>query len=256
MKAVVLCAGYGTRLGGLVAELPKPMLPLGDRPLLEHILRRLARHGFDQIALNLHFRPEVIRDYFGDGARLGIRLVYSYEAELLGTAGGAKKMADLLGGDGPFLIQYGDVLTDQDFTAMLRFHRQRQALATLLVHRRPGSNSVVVLDEDRRIVQFLERPTQAQREGVASPWVNSAVSICDAELIEAIPTTGACDLPRDIYTKLVATRRLFAFPLEGYRCAVDSPERLAEARAAIAQGILTGDLQTPDSRSNTPPEDG
>ncbi len=126
MRAMVLCAGYGTRLGHLVDEVPKPMLPLGQRPMLEYILRHLARQGFDEIAVNLHFRPEVIRDHFGDGSRLGIRLVYSHEPELLGTAGGLKKMAALFTGE-PFLVQYGDVVTNQDFNALLGFHRQRGA---------------------------------------------------------------------------------------------------------------------------------
>jgi mannose-1-phosphate guanylyltransferase len=238
MKAMVLCAGYGTRLGRLVEAVPKPMLRLGDRPILEHILRHLARHGFDQIAINLHFRPEVIREYFGDGSRWAVRLVYSHEPELLGTAGGLKKMADFLGGSEPFLVHYGDVVTDQDFTAMLGFHRRQPALATLLVHQRARSNSMIALDHQQRIVSFLERPSDHQRAALASPWVNSGIALCDPRLLDAIPTTGVSDLPRDVYTPLVATSRLFGFPLTGYRCAIDSPERLDEARDAIARGVL------------------
>lgn len=145
MKAMVLCAGYGTRLGNLVTEIPKPMLPLGDRPILEYTLRHLARHGFHEVAVNLHFQSEVIRNYFGDGSRFHVRLVYSDEPELLGTAGGVKKMAAFLAGSDPFLVHYGDVVTDQDFTAMLHFHRENNALATLLVHQRENSNSIQCL---------------------------------------------------------------------------------------------------------------
>jgi NDP-sugar pyrophosphorylase family protein len=240
MKAMVLCAGLGTRLGHLVAEEPKPMLRLGDRPMLEYILCHLAREGFDHIAINLHFRPEAIQNHFGDGSRWGVRLVYAYEPELLGTAGGVKNMADFLDGQEPFLVHYGDVVTNQDFSAMLGFHRQRQALATLLVHRRANSNSVIGLDEQQRIVGFLERPTEDQRRTLTSPWVHSGIAICDPRLLDAIPGGAACDLPRDVYTKLVGGRRLFGFPLTGYRCAVDSPERLVEAREAAAQGMLNG----------------
>ena len=103
------------------------MLALGEHPLLEYLLCHLARHGFREIAVNLHFMPEVIRDYFGDGSRCGVRLSYSYEPELLGTAGGVKSVAGFLADQGPFLVQYGDVVTSQDFTAMLRFHRDRSA---------------------------------------------------------------------------------------------------------------------------------
>jgi mannose-1-phosphate guanylyltransferase/phosphomannomutase len=134
-----------------------------------------------------------------------------------------------------FLIYYGDILTDQDFIAMLRFHRERQALATLLLHQRAHSNSVVSLDEEGRIVGFLERPTEQARRGLDSPWVNSGVCICDPEFLDAIPANVPCDLPRDIFPKLVDSGWLYGFPLSGYRCAIDSPERLAEAKSALAE---------------------
>jgi mannose-1-phosphate guanylyltransferase/phosphomannomutase len=236
MKAMVLCAGHGTRLGDLTREMPKAMLPLQGRPMLEYIIRHLAQHGFNQIAINLHFMPDMIRDYFGDGSRFGVELVYSYEPELLGTAGGVKKMADFLRAGEAFLVHYGDVLTDQDFTAMLHFHHERNALATLLVHQRERSNSVVSLDREGHIIGFLERPTEEARRCVQSPWVNSGICICAPQFLDEIPADVACDLPRDIFPKLIDSGRLYSFPLSGYRCAVDSPERLAEARAAIADG--------------------
>lgn len=236
MKAMILSAGYGTRLGSLTQQRPKPMLPLQDRPLLEYIITHLARHSFNQIAINLHFMPEVIQDYFGDGSRWQVELVYSYEPELLGTAGGVKKMAAFLADSEPFLVHYGDILTDQDFTAMLQFHRQQRALATLLVHERAKSNSVVSLDEQGRIIGFLERPTDEARRGIQSPWVNSGICLCDPQLLAEIPADTACDLPRDIFPKLMALSPLYGFPLSGYRCAIDSPERLTEAQAALAEG--------------------
>jgi mannose-1-phosphate guanylyltransferase/phosphomannomutase len=96
------------------------------------------------------------------------------------------------------------------------------------------SNSVVTLDEEWRITGFLERPDEETRRGINSNWVNSGVAICDPKLLEHIPESKVCDLPRDIYTKLVSSGQLFGFPLSSYRCAVDSPDRLAEVRAAIA----------------------
>jgi len=247
---MVLSAGYGTRLGDLTRETPKPMLRLQGHPMLEYIICHLAQHGFNQIAINLHFMPDAIRDYFGDGSRLGIELVYSYEPELLGTAGGVKKMADFLGAEGAFMVHYGDVLTDQDFTAMLHFHRECKALATLLLHQRERSNSVVSLDGRGRIIGFLERPTEEARRGVKSPWVNSGICICDPQLLDEIPADVACDLPRDIFPKLIDSNRLFGFPLSGYRCAVDSADRLAEACAAIADGRCHTRLSTPSNRED------
>ncbi len=235
MKAMVLCAGYGTRLGELTKEIPKPMLLLDGQPMLAYILANLKRHGFDHIAINLHFKPELIQNHFGDGARLGVKVTYSHEPTLLGTAGGVKKMEEFFRNEPAFLVQYGDIITDQDFRRMTQFHRERNALATLLVHQRKKSNSVVTLDDEQRITSFLERPTDEARQGRTSPWVNSGVCICAPEILDHIPPHTACDLPRDVFPKLAATRRLFGFPLTGYRCAVDSPERLAEARAALAE---------------------
>jgi NDP-sugar pyrophosphorylase family protein len=233
---MVLAAGFGTRLGDLTREVPKGMLDVGGRPLLEHIVAHLARHGFTGIAVNLHFQPEMIRDHFGDGSRWGVSLNWSHEPELLGTAGGVKRMESFLRAGEPFLVHYGDILTDQDFTAMLAFHRERRALATLLLHERVHSNSVVHLDTEGRITGFLERPDEAERAAAQPGLVNSGVCICAPEFLDAIPAGVACDLPRDVFTKLAPTGRLFGFRLTGYRCAIDSPARLAEARAAIAEG--------------------
>ena len=236
MKAMVLCAGLGTRLGELTREIPKPMLDLQGQPLLAYLLGNLRRHGFDQIVINVHFKPELIRDHFGDGMGHQLALTYAYEPKLLGTAGGVKNVEGFLRNEPIFLVHYGDILTDQDFTAMLAFHRERRALATLLVHQRVKSNSIVNLDDTGRITGFLERPDEQSRAGQSSRWVNSGVCICAPEVLEAIPGGVPCDLPRDIFPKLIASGRVYGFALTGYRCAIDSPERLAEARAAQAEG--------------------
>ena len=215
MKAMVLCAGYGTRLGELTREIPKPMLPLHHQPMLAYLLAHLKQHGFDEIAINLHFKPELIQNHFGDGSRLGVKLAYSFEPTLLGTAGGVKNVEKFFRRERAFLVQYGDILTDQDFSAMAQFHRKRNALATLLVHHRKKSNSVVTLDEENRIVGFLERPTDNARQGQTSPWVNSGVCLCAPEILDHIPPGTTCDLPRDVFPKLTTTGRLFGFPLTG-----------------------------------------
>lgn len=236
MRAMILAAGFGTRLGDLTREIPKGMLDVGGMPLLERVVRNLARNDIREIAINLHFQPDVIRGHFGDGSRLGVTLAWSMESELLGTAGGVHRMADFLREGDAFLVHYGDIVTDQDFKAMEAFHREKRALATLLLHERARSNSIVNLDEDGRVTGFLERPTEAERQEARLGLVNSGVCICSPELLDAIPGKSPCDLPRDVFTPLVSSGRLFGFPLSGYRCAVDSPQRLEEARAAVAEG--------------------
>ena len=146
-------------------------------------------------------------------------------------------MADFLGQDEMFLVHYGDILTDQDFTAMVEFHHARdRSLATLLLHQRARSNSIVSLDEDARIIEFLERPRKEAWCNVQSPWVNSGVYLCDRHILEHIPPGVTCDFPRDIFPNLIAAERLYGFPLSGYRCAIDSPARYEEAQATIADG--------------------
>lgn len=233
MRALILAAGYGTRLGSMTQLTPKPMLPLCGRPLLEYVVRNVRQHGFRRLTINLHFLPETIRGYFGDGSRFDASIDYSYEPELLGTAGGVRKMAEMSPVCETMLVHYGDVLTDQDLSAMVRLHRERRALATMLVHQRKGSNSVAVLDEGGRVTRFLERPSEQQREGIDSPWANSGICLCERDVLDLIPADRPADLARDVFGQLVHSGRFFALPLSGYRCAIDSVERLAEAEAAV-----------------------
>ncbi len=236
MKALILCAGRGTRLGTLTDRLPKPMLAVGGEPLLAHTLRTLVAYGFDHVAVNLHFQGEAIAAHFGDGARFGVSLHYSREERLLGTAGAVRRLAPFFADVEDFLVLYGDLLIDQDLGALVRFHRAQGAAATLLLHQRPGSNSLVRLEDDGRITGFVERPTEEQRRQARYPWVNSGAQILSHRLIARIPEGIAADLPCDVYVPALATERLCGLPLTGYRCAIDSPERLDEARAAFADG--------------------
>jgi len=230
MKAMVLAAGSGTRMGELTRFTPKPMLEVGGTPILGHILRNLARHGFRDVVVNLFHQGDAIEAHFGDGSAYGVDLTYIRESRLLGTAGSVKNAQANFPGKEPLLIHYGDVLTDQDLGALLATHLAKGALATLLLHTRKGSNSIVVLDRQDRVLRLLERPTEAQRAGVDSPWVNSGIYILAPEVLDAIPAQEPSDLPRDILPAFIKGGRVFGHPLTGYRCAIDSPERLEQAR--------------------------
>jgi NDP-sugar pyrophosphorylase family protein len=238
MKGMILCAGFGTRLGELTRELPKPMLLLDERPLLEFVIMNCARHGVTELAVNLHFMPEMIRGYFGDGAKWGTHIAYSHEDTIQGTAGALKKMTSFLSDDDMFLVHYGDILTNQDLSALAAFHRSKHASATLLLHQRAHSNSIVRMDEEHKVVSFLERPNEVERQKHVSPWVFSGVCACSPEFLDAIPADVPCDIPRDILPMLIPSGRVYGFPLTGYRCAIDSPERLSQARKAVSNGLL------------------
>lgn len=245
MKAMVLSAGYGTRLGDLTKNQPKPMLLIDGHPLLEYLIVNLARGGFRQIAVNLHFMPEAIVDYFGDGRRWGVEITYSYEEELLGTAGGVKKIEDYFREEETFLVHYGDVLTDQDLAGMAAYHREKSAEITMLLHQRAKSNSVVSINAENRVIGFLERPSDEERKQIRSPWVNSGISICNRAVLDAIPAGIACDFPRNVFPKFIGSGGVFGYALNGYRCAVDSPQRLEEARQAIHEGRCKISLANP-----------
>lgn len=238
MKALVLCAGYGSRLGILARETPKAMLTIAGEPLLGHMLRYLASYGYHQVAINLHHEPDVIRRFVEDGSRFGVSVQYSHEERLLGTAGAAKSLEMFFQDSEHFLVIYGDLLTDQDLAAMLDFHRAHEAGATLLVHRSGQSNSLVSLGEDGRIVEFVERPTDAQRTGRAHAWTNSGVYMLSRQMLQHVPSQIPVDFARDVFPAVLTDIPLYGFPLTGYRCAIDSADRYREATAAVQQGFV------------------
>jgi NDP-sugar pyrophosphorylase family protein len=241
VKALILCAGLGTRLGELTRETPKPLLPVGGEPLIAHTLRYLAYHGFGRVAINLHFKASLIRAFVGTGERFGVQVTYSLEEQLLGTAGAVKRLAEFWRGEREFLVIYGDLLVDEDLGAMLAFHRSRAAAATLLLHQRAESNSLVYMEPDGRITAFVERPGEEERGTTPHAWVNSGVQILCPSILEAIPDDRPSDLPRDVYVPLLTRVPIFGHPLGGYRCAIDSPSRYAEAQ----EGFSTGRYRPP-----------
>jgi NDP-sugar pyrophosphorylase family protein len=232
MRAVVLAAGLGTRLGELTADRQKGALIVGGRPLVAHVVEHVHRCGFGDIAVNLHYRPEQVREALADARP---RITWFEEPDLLGTAGALEPMHAFLDKEPAFLVHYGDVLTDHDVGAMVRRHRERKALLTLLVHKREGSNSVVGVDPDWRVREFLERPSEAARDRIRSPWVNSGVYALAPELLGHLAAPPS-DVARDLVPRALALGQVFAEPLVGYRCAVDAPARLAEAQAAFDEG--------------------
>ena len=241
-KALVLCGGYGTRLGELTSNCPKPLLPVGDAPLVGHTLALLARYGIEQVAINTHFMPELLEETLEDGTRFGVELHYEYEPKLLGTAGAIANLAHYFADADNILVVYGDLLTDQDLGLLLDYHEERSPLASLLLHRRERSNSEVHLEKDGSISRFLERPSETVRaeasisvEGRCG-WVNSGIHVLSQTLLAEVPRGVAVDLPRDIFAPRAANGCLLGLPLTGYRCAIDSPERYREATNAFETG--------------------
>jgi NDP-sugar pyrophosphorylase family protein len=231
MNAMILAAGKGTRLSPLTETLAKPMVPIRGKPVLEHTLRWLRDHGVRQVAVNLHHRPESVRGHFGDGSGFGVEICYSEEPELLGTAGGVKKIESFF--EDPFLVVYGDVLTDFDLGGLVAFHRSAGTAthATLAVDRRADVTQVgvVELDADNRIRRFVEKPRPGESR---SPWVNSGVMVLDRALLARIPAGRFSDFGREVLPQWLADGvPLYGWPLpaETFLVDVGTPESYARA---------------------------
>lgn len=210
------------------------MLRLGEHPLIAYSVSWLARQGVDRIFVNLHHHPEQIEAYLGDGSAFGVRVSYHYEPELLGTAGTVRALEPWFDGE-DVLVAYGDLLIEQSLDELFTQHAATAADATLLVHRRRGSNSVLALADDRRVLAFQERPDNAPDE---ETWVNSGVQLLSPAARVLIGDTVPADLPRDLYVPHLSALRIFAVPVTGYRCAIDSPKRYEQATAAVRDGIV------------------
>jgi mannose-1-phosphate guanylyltransferase/mannose-1-phosphate guanylyltransferase/phosphomannomutase len=184
---MVLAAGLGTRLRPITYEMPKPMVPVVNRPVMEHILRLLARHGFEQTIANLHWFPDLIESHFGDGGQLGVELTYSREEQLLGTSGGVRNAAGFLGDS--FLVISGDALSDIDLGAMRDFHESHDGIATLATKRVEDTSQfgVAITGADGRIQGFQEKPDPAE---ALSDLANCGIYMFRSEIFDFFPPSG------------------------------------------------------------------
>jgi mannose-1-phosphate guanylyltransferase/mannose-1-phosphate guanylyltransferase/phosphomannomutase len=195
MKAMVLAAGLGTRLRPLTYEITKPMVPVLDRPVMEHILDLIDRYSFDGVIANLHYFPETIR------ARFGERISYHYEQELLGTAGGVRACAEFFG-DEPFLVISGDALTDIDLEAFVARHRASAGIATLAVKQVADTREYGVVLHDRagRITGFQEKPASDE---ALSDLGNCGIYIFEPQIFDYFPERPFVDWAKDVFPTLL-----------------------------------------------------
>ena len=209
MQAVIMAGGEGSRLRPLTTNLPKPMLPIGNRPMMEHIIELLKRHGIHDVVATVQFLSSVIRNYFADGADLGVSLSYATEEVPMGTAGSVAMARDLL--SGRFLVISGDALTDIDLDEVIAFHEKRGAAATLVLKRMsdPLDFGIVMTDEAGRIERFLEKPTWGQ---VFSDTINTGIYVLEPDVLDLIPP----DQPFDFSSELFPAMLDKGLPIFGY----------------------------------------
>jgi mannose-1-phosphate guanylyltransferase len=201
---MVMAAGLGTRLRPITWEIPKPIVPVCNRPIVSHLVQLLSRHGVGEVIANLHWFPDTVKGCVGDGSDLGVEVSYRYEEELLGTAGGVRGVADFLTAtdDDVFLVLAGDALTDVDLGALAAAHRANGGVATLAV-KKVGDVSqygVIVTDGDGRIQGFQEKPDPAE---ALSDLVNCMVYAFSPEIFEYFPEDDPLDFAHDVFPALL-----------------------------------------------------
>ncbi|WP_242892740.1 mannose-1-phosphate guanyltransferase [Actinomadura litoris] len=241
MKAVVMAGGEGTRLRPMTANQPKPLLPLVNRPIMEHVLRLLKRHGFTETVVTVQFLAALIRNYFGDGDELGMALSYATEEIPLGTAGSVRNAGDALRDD-PFLVISGDALTDIDLTDMVRFHRRSGALVTIGLKRVPNplEFGIIIVDDEGRVRRFLEKPTWGQ---VFSDTVNTGIYVMEPEVLDHVAPGEVVDWSADVFPRLLADGApLFGYVADCYWEDVGTHESYLRAQADMLSGQVGIDL--------------
>ena len=214
MKAVIMAGGEGTRLRPLTSNVPKPMMPLANRPMMEHIVDLLKHHGFDDIVVTVAFKANHIRNWFGDGSDFGVRMVYATEDTPLGTAGSIRNAMDEL--TERFLVISGDVLTDFDLTKLVDYHDQKSATATIGLIRveDPLEFGIVITNEDGSIERFLEKPGWGQ---VFSDTINTGIFVLEPEIFDYIEPDIPVDFSSEVFPALLRDDKpLFGAIGEGY----------------------------------------
>ncbi len=229
-----MAGGEGTRLRPQTSNLPKPMLPLVGRPMMEHIVSLLRRHGITDIVVTVAFLPNAIRSYFGDGSELGVRMAYATEESPLGTAGSVRNAMEQL--TERFIVISGDVLTDIDLTEVIAFHEKNEALATIALSavENPLEFGIVITREDGSIERFLEKPGWGQ---VFSDTINTGIYVLEPEIFERIPAGRPVDFSGEVFPgALDDGRPLYGYVADGYWEDVGTTAAYLKAHEDILDG--------------------
>ena len=236
MKALVLVGGEGTRLRPLTYDVPKPMLPVVERPMIARIVEWLGSHGVTEVVFSLGYRPDAFDGAFPDGTWAGVRLGYAVEPERLDTAGAILFGARQAGlGDETFIVVNGDVLTDLDLGALLAAHRRNGGEATIALTpvEDPSAYGVVPTDPDGRVLAFIEKPP---RDEAPTNLVNAGTYVLEPSTLERIPSGRRVSIEREIFPALVADGVLFAMASEAYWLDTGTPERYLQAQGDVLRG--------------------
>ena len=235
MKAFILAAGIGNRLRPLTLKLPKPMIPLVNKPVIAHTLDNLKKHNITSVVMNLHFMADSISNYFGNGRSIGMEINYSKEENLLGTAGGLKKCKKYF--DSTFVVMSGDNLCDVDITSVIEFHKRKKSLSTMVLKEVDAKYEygIAISDKHNRITNFVEKPTWSS---VFSNTVNTGIYVFEPEIFKYIPE-GFYDFGKNLWPKLLKMKKnIYSYVMNGYWTDIGSISEYQNGTKAALEGIV------------------
>ena len=232
MKAIIIAGGLGTRLRPLTHNIPKPIVPVVNRPFVVHQIEHLVKHGIDEIILNLHYLSHEIKKILNDGREWGIKIHYSIEEHPLGTAG-AVKHAEKYFDQGPMVVFNGDILTDINISKIVNFHREKKARVTLTLTEveDPTAFGLILTDKDGRVTKFIEKPSW---DMVTVRTINAGIYVVDPKIFEEVPPGKEYSFERDLYPSLLEKgESIFGYLSSAYWIDIGNPEKYKEAHQAI-----------------------
>lgn len=236
MKAVIMAGGRGTRLNPLTYHLPKPMVPLLDKPCMEYIIDLLKAHGITEIAVTLQYLPQIIKNHFGDGAEYGVHLHYFEETAPLGTAGSVKNAEEFL--NETFLVISGDSLTDFNLSQAIAYHKEKQAIGTLILTRVdvPLEYGVAMTGNDGKIIRFLEKPSWSE---VFSDTVNTGIYVLEPDILQFVGKGETFDFSKDLFPLMLKKALpLYGFVAEGYWSDIGNLGQYQQTQFDMLKGLV------------------
>ena len=239
MKGVIIAGGLGTRLRPLTNHIPKPIIPVMNKPFVLYQIELLKRHGIDRIIVNVHYQSHRVQEVLGDGSAWGVKLEYSIEQEPLGTAW-AVKNAESLFDEGPLVVLNGDVLTDIDLGELLGFHREKKAAVTLTLTevQNPSAFGLVLTDESQRVKAFLEKPANHISP---HPTINAGIYVIDPAIFQQVPSGVAYSFERELYPTLLSQDvPVYGFISGAYWIDIGNPQMYLQVHDDLFSGKVKG----------------
>jgi len=240
-KAVIVAGGRGERLRPLTNDVPKPMIEIVGKPLLQYQIEWLKFYGIKDILITTCYLPEKIQEYFGDGKKFGVNIIYFTENEPLGTSGALKENAEFF--NESFVVLYGDILTNLSLISLIDFHKKNNALGTIVLHEKKKeepSSSIVDINSDNSVIEFKEKPTKEDIDKIKtdSKFVNAGIYFLDKDVLNFIPE-GKSDFAHDIFPNILKTKnQLFGFPINGfYWREIGNIERYQIVKEEVENGV-------------------